>query len=415
VVLWGQASISFAELVELILWLDCRADIAQQVQSGVPLKWSNIFFTHQCTLGNKATWRTDLPLCAWVNDEIATVPEHKHFIEALGRGRDMKASDPRDHVFGFLGSPLAQIADGRSIVDPDYTRAVEDVFFDTSCALLHHPQEASFLLGAVDHASSVHVVAEDGWPSWVPRWHLGHWTTPLAVAYNWYHAGGASELFTAAIQPNRGLKLEGIIFDKLSWVSSTILEHNLGTDSERWNEECRVAGKSPVDCLWESVVDSCCSGRDELLEEKFMVTLCREYPSSKDVKTKGVHLSFLRDDFTAYRKLMRKIAARASTRAPAQNSGSGRALRFANKLSACDNRWLAHTEAERMVLTPRFAQPNDVCCIFPGVSVPFILRESQEAGTYHLVGDCYIYGVMRGEVLKHTEEGRHKLEIIRIK
>jgi hypothetical protein len=94
--------------------------------------------------------------------------------------------------------------------------------------------------------SSIYCDIEGRVPSYIECNAWGCWSavTPLLN-----HAGGASELFTAAIQPKRGLKLEGIIFDKLSWVSSTILEHNLGTAPERLNEEDRVAGKSPVNCL----------------------------------------------------------------------------------------------------------------------------------------------------------------------
>jgi hypothetical protein len=282
---------------------------------------------------------------------------------------------------------------------------------------LHHSQEGVFVFGAVDHYSPSHIIASDGWPSWVPRWDQGHWTTAFAVPYNWYYAGGQNETFAAHTQSDKCLSVKCVVFDKLSWVSKPLLEHDLNVDPKKWAEEFQRCGKSPIGCLWDTVL---CSSqhRSNDLEDTFMVTLCREYPSTQEVKENGIQMSFLRSDFAAYRRLMRKAAAalvHPDADMHRHRSGSGRAIRFANKVSACSNRRLAHTESGRMVLTPRFAEADDTCCIFPGTSVPFILRQTKEDSTYHLVGDCYIYGVMRGEIIQQCKEGKYKLETVRLK
>ncbi len=401
IVLWGQAMMSFSEVVELVLWSHCRADIALPARSEAAMKWSDIFLKLQCSLGNSRTWRRSLPLCAWVNDSVASVPENTSFIEILRTGRALKASNPRDHVYGFLASPLALVGGERQqLVEPDYARAVEEVYFDTACALLRHPQEAPFFLGAIDHQSADHIAAADGWPSWVPRWDRGHWTTPLAVPYNWYCAGGAREALTMRVQPGKLLSIRCILFDKLSWLSRPLLERDLGVDPQKWSDEFRDRRESPVEHLWEAIRRSC-RHPDDQLEDRFMVAMCREYPSSQEVKAKGVQLSLLRTDFTRYRRLMKKVAA-SQTRPDAV----GRPARFANKLLVCNNRRLAHSEKGRMVLTPQFAEPGDMCGIVPGFSVPVVIRKSKDTNNYHLVGDCYVYGVMRGEILRDEHSDR---------
>jgi hypothetical protein len=53
---------------------------------------------------------------------------------------------------------------------------------------------------------------------------------------------------------------------------------------------------------------------------------------------------------------------------------------------------------------PFYADPGDVCCIIPGVNVPLILR-SKDNGRYNLVGNSYIHGVMKGEMMEVVEKG----------
>lgn len=49
-------------------------------------------------------------------------------------------------------------------------------------------------------------------------------------------------------------------------------------------------------------------------------------------------------------------------------------------------------------------QPNDEVWILFGGSVPFILRpylsESDRAGSYFLISDCYVHGIMDGEAME---------------
>jgi len=57
-----------------------------------------------------------------------------------------------------------------------------------------------------------------------------------------------------------------------------------------------------------------------------------------------------------------------------------------------------------MGLSPLSAERGDLICVLLGCSVPMIIRR---CGTnYVVVGDAYVYGMMKGEVMKQVEKGR---------
>ncbi|KAF2434059.1 HET-domain-containing protein [Tothia fuscella] len=420
--LWGRTETLFANIIEMFLWLICKPDISELFCPQVDLKWADIFLRVQCTLGNTITWRNVLPLCSKFNNFYADqgLESSTYFIDVLRTGRTLKATNPQDFVYGLLGSSLAVMDNGRLIVQPHYrgVDSLKEMCLEVASRLLHDPLQAPFLLGNVDHTSTAHIGTEDGWPSWVPRWHLGKWTTQLSTTDNWYLAGGPKDHFRAQVLPNGILSLQGVIFDRLLWKSASLSQGNFSLDSKHWDEETLESKESPYDRLWKSVLDSCPhtikAQHQELLplEDVFRVTLCREYPATLGVKLQGVNTKQLRYDLERYAKQMRKAAKSVGKNTVPSPPASNRVVRFAKKLSESYNRHLAHTGDRRLVLTPSFAEEGDLCVVFPGAPVPFLIRRLTDIGYYHLVGDCYIYGTMRGEVLQLVQEGKYTLQTI---
>jgi hypothetical protein len=56
-------------------------------------------------------------------------------------------------------------------------------------------------------------------------------------------------------------------------------------------------------------------------------------------------------------------------------------------------------------LGPKRTAVGDVVCVIAGAAVPFVLRAKQD-GTYTVLGECYTFGVMHGEVVKALPEGK---------
>ncbi|KAH7131086.1 heterokaryon incompatibility protein-domain-containing protein [Dactylonectria macrodidyma] len=56
---------------------------------------------------------------------------------------------------------------------------------------------------------------------------------------------------------------------------------------------------------------------------------------------------------------------------------------------------------------PKAARQGDIICVFNGGRVPYVLRPGKQ-GYYQLVGECYVHGMMRGEVKDNFPRADHE-------
>ncbi|OPB36197.1 hypothetical protein A0O28_0109730 [Trichoderma guizhouense] len=73
----------------------------------------------------------------------------------------------------------------------------------------------------------------------------------------------------------------------------------------------------------------------------------------------------------------------------------------------CPGRRFAVTDAGDFAAVPKAAQKGDIVCIFNGGRVPYVLRPCVN-GNYTLVGECYVDGMMRGEVRDRFPRRSHE-------
>lgn len=59
-----------------------------------------------------------------------------------------------------------------------------------------------------------------------------------------------------------------------------------------------------------------------------------------------------------------------------------------------------------MGLGPRYTVAGDEVCILYGTQCPLVIRPTNNKGRYLIVGECYVYGVMHGEVLEKLPESK---------
>ena len=76
------------------------------------------------------------------------------------------------------------------------------------------------------------------------------------------------------------------------------------------------------------------------------------------------------------------------------------------------SRKLAVTEKGYVGVMPRVAQTGDVVALILGCSCPLLLRSSGD--TFRIVAECYVQGVMQGEVFQQLEQGSRHIENILI-
>jgi hypothetical protein len=140
--LWGDNHCSLATLDELCYLLICRPDLFNLVWQGSEGLVYQSFDAHFSYLATK-TWMDTEPAIKKGRDAMRNM----RFLEVLASGRMLMATMAVDRVFAFLGNPSARRArDGILLIEPDYSKSTEEVYFETACSLLNNAREAPLLL-----------------------------------------------------------------------------------------------------------------------------------------------------------------------------------------------------------------------------------------------------------------------------
>ena len=64
-----------------------------------------------------------------------------------------------------------------------------------------------------------------------------------------------------------------------------------------------------------------------------------------------------------------------------------------------------------MSLFPQTTHIGDEICVISGGHIPFVVRR-QSGDDFQLVGECYVHGIMNGEVLHMTELSRADMTLV---
>jgi hypothetical protein len=92
-----------------------------------------------------------------------------------------------------------------------------------------------------------------------------------------------------------------------------------------------------------------------------------------------------------------------SIRHPSNDNIEDTNASFLHTIRACHHRRVFGTRNGYVGLGPGAMEADDVVAVFFGFPTPFILRRVDDY--YLLVGEAYVYGIMRGEVLQMCQRG----------
>lgn len=90
---------------------------------------------------------------------------------------------------------------------------------------------------------------------------------------------------------------------------------------------------------------------------------------------------------------------------------------FARFCAACTGRRFAVMLDGAIALVPARACKGDVVCIISGLQTPYVLRRILLAPhgrmyiEYYLVGECYVHGMMSGEMMGRDRDISRLLQI----
>lgn len=341
-----------------------------------------------------------------IQSSFTSFPDSLLLLSAIVYGRSAQATDPRDKVFAVMGMTP-------TIINPDYSKATFDVY--TEAAESVEPDDIVRMLCCVDHSQPI-----AGRPSWVPDWSTPRQTTALGYSSSSkavYQNAKFSKLWPRPIrQDGKSLIVIGTLFDTISnltEVASSNLKDvpNTTTDTSKFvtqsmamaTQQCSsyISSKTGLfSAFWQTLV----AGKDESGRMKApiddfapifaLLFDCATARSPSIPDQPPPHLN------PKKRLTLDKLNFRRPKKTYRQMQ-----LAFSAAVTA---RRFATTKKGYMGLMPRGAMLGDSVCVILGSHVPFLVRRVPhgEADTkrYQLLGECYLQGIMNGEVMASAPE-----------
>lgn len=385
-VLYDKAEFSYRDLMRLNVWMErcapnlkARASVSFEVVHGSWLDWS-------------PDWQRTSP------------HPNETFLDLLGQAQFLACQDRRDHVYAFLGHPLAQVEneDG-TIVTPDYSKPVSEVYLELARQLIR--RYGLRVLSAVEHNDQD---LRGEFPTWVPFYSVAEDTAcrfGLNPAF-YYNATAGWEWHPPVGTEKNYLEVRGAMVDVVSQVylfTDSDLE-DMAAPKPRQSETPREA---TFDQIWTDIWNpgNACAYAEENRLISLSLTLCAgmyTYDAAED------NLDQHRDNFAAYWKLRYKEASLlgrfpAEILEHAENGDEERC--WLDMTMVCTGRTFLLTQNGYYGLGSCMAKPGDICCILFGATVPFLLRKTDKEGHYKLVAEAYIHGIMRGEAISMLQKG----------
>jgi hypothetical protein len=280
---------------------------------------------------------------------------------------DSEATDPRDKVFGIFGF-LDEQARRSQYLQPDYTKAISDVFIDVVRYIVARHNGGKALSEVFQFFPNAAIDPNETFPSWVPRWdqEMG----VFAKNHPHWAAGGTPVENGAEITDNRILSLKGI----------KICVLNLTTIEPLPEGTTLIQDVTRISTLLDHFHQHPSSSRTrEAIQEAFSRTLTLGRLGATDL------LEFLSIE-------QRRL----------EGVNIERACNFYRNILFSKELFLADDDC--MGLGPKTAEPGDVVCIIYGHKTPYVLHPT---GTqYKYVGACYLEGFMNGEAIEKFKAGK---------
>lgn len=370
VVLWGACDLSWTTIMKTVIWMIRRAaQIPLQFQLNLPAMHASCFAALQ-------------------QDAIRPfTPEADHWSDSntvlyiFQRGRRYGMSDPRDRIYAFCDLPASDRSDKLQIV-PSYHQSFPEVCKDFALNYLDVYDDLDILL-YVSHDE--HSIATD-FASWIPLW--GPEKYPCQNYQNHY-AMCAPLLDHKQPKFSLGhggdtLQLSGLRFAKIRMVSEVL-------DSEQ------LTFKSIVD-LWSKVsgLHYAKMATDCDLHSSFLMTLCfgvyelQARMHFQNMAAFGIKV------FDAAAGEWRRTIDYERWKARARGGDPDRFLSWIRMIAG--NRRFVVTD-RGYGMAPAATQVDDECVVLVGGKAPFLLRQTDVAGSFKLVGHMF-----------HSSETEYEIE-----
>ncbi|KAF4468634.1 heterokaryon incompatibility [Fusarium albosuccineum] len=344
-----------------------------------------------------------------------------YLLPLLNDSRQRKATKPADHVFAVLGmasevvNPDPKHADLSRLVTVDYTKPTAHVFRDaTWFILLSHATLLPLTMVELSDSQSM-----EDCPSWVPLWTEPRKT--LRLHQELFNSNFGKKMHLDYHDDNT-LRVSGYSFERVQALSpglkaSSQTTANMSSNNawhypphdeeiefvtSAWNlaesfqvtipEQARTLQRpyQSGDAMLEAFVYTLCGNRNEATDNG------RADASSEVLNSAKAWLEKFVRQFSQSTSFLNKIW---HSFLEAMYPGNGLSFQ-ACLLRACISRRFFMTSSGFMGIGPESMKEGDLVVVIFGLSLPFVLRQSQtDADKFLVVGPCYVHGIMEGELV----------------
>jgi hypothetical protein len=307
-------------------------------------------------------------------------------------------TDPRDLCYAFLGFQN----NPRVRVTPSYDGSIVDAYTNTSRAIIDGSGNLN-ILGVLNRTQSR--VGVTSLPSWVPDWSGEPMTVSLYTSHNpsFCSADGGVEHRRGATQR---LHVHGRVVDKIESLHGT-QEFELSPLQQVSVHDIDIKNLFDLEGIFSSLLSIWPENFPELSRSRLLKAILAEgaNPGDSEVILIREASGGLMD--WHIEELLAAYDHWDSIRTAGNNPDEYEKMLDATALLAYSqvikNRRVVVTKDWRPGIAPKSAQRGDCVCIINGSRTPVILRKLAN-GTYGVIGQAYIEGIMRGEAVPKTEE-----------
>jgi hypothetical protein len=337
-----------------------------------------------------------------MGDHTRRKTDDKGRMDVLHSLRRFHTTDPRDKIYAVLGMEAFQVEEfqleekdtypisEKPWISADYTKSTVEVYRDLAATLiLKEPRN----LNPLSYVQSGRGLANDDFPSWVPRWDQTNKVHTISSCMDnpTTDASRGLPVFVQISESNKNiLEVAGLHFDTVGMCTEV--------ENELWfHSEIHRMEDHPVLDFWrrqQSNPTRYPTGDTSIFAYAAALTVGKHY--------RHISIEDYTKSFEAYLVRLQNVEMQ---KLDDSNSSLPKEVKTCNwrkweraARDTCWNRTIFTTNKGYIGVGPKFLLIGDLVCVLSGGRVPFILR--RKGDIFQLIGECYVHGIMSGQALE---------------
>ncbi|KAK3647812.1 hypothetical protein LTR56_007786 [Elasticomyces elasticus] len=324
----------------------------------------------------------------------------------------------------------------------EYASDVSSLYTQLSAYLLH-TSNSLVLLSQVEDAS---MRQQPDLPSWCPDYTVSVFHPPLGdILLTGYDALRSRQKYCSIDMDTRILTLEGLFLEEISAMHPSLFS---GSTAKSLIEICltlpttyRTNGQDRTEALWRTIIADRLSGTSPAPDVaasyfkgwlQYLIAggiFGYNFKSSLEPKEDWSEWSCFDEvhdsssaasqvvpnvaELSSYVERYRELLVAGESSLPEMRQLQAAQDVFGLALTMAGDRAYFTTASGLLGLVPPSSREGDQVWFFSGAKLPFVLRPEADGIHYTLVGEAYVNGYMRGEILGVTAESEFQKVMIR--